>query len=90
MVVEDFVVFELFFADLLSKDGPDDLLLLLLLLFDADLLIEEDSDDLLFLSLFDVLILFDASLRLLISEDLSADAVLTSLLPTFYQPATFE
>ena len=81
MVVEDFVVFELFFADLLSKDGPDDLLLLLL--FDADLLIEEDSDDLL------LLLLFDASLRLLISEDLSAEAVLPSLLPTFYQPAQF-
>jgi len=77
LVVEDFVVFELFFADLLSKDGPDDLLLLLL--FDADLLIEEDSDDLL------LLLLFDASLRLLISEDLSVEAVLLS----FYQPAQF-
>ena len=81
MVVEEFVVFELFFADLLSKDGPDDLLLLLL--FDADLLIEEDSDDLL------LLLLFDASLRLLISEDLSVEAVLLSLLPPFYQPAQF-
>ena len=81
MVVEDFVVFELFFADLLSKDGPADLLLLLL--FDADLLIEEDSDDLL------LLLLFDPSLRLLISEDLSVEAVLLSLLPTFYQPAQF-
>lgn len=80
MVVKDFVVFELFFADLLSKDGPNDLLLLLL--FDADLLIEE---------VFDVLLLFfDASLRLLISEDLSVEAVLPSLLPTFYQPANFE
>ena len=87
MVVEDFVVFELFFADLLTKDGPDDLPLLLL--FEVDLLIEEDSDDLLLLLLFDVLLLFDASLRLLISEDLSAEAVLPSLLPTFYQPAQF-
>ena len=49
MVVEDFVVFELVFVDLLSKDG-----------------------------------------RLLISEDLSVEAVLPSLLPTFYQPANFE
>ena len=63
--------------------------LLLLLLFDADLLIEADSDDLLLLLLFDVLLLFDASLRLLISEDLSVEAVLLSLLPPFYQPAQF-
>ena len=76
MVVEDFVVFELF-DDLLSKEGPDDSLLLL---FDADLLIEEDSDALL-------LLLLDASLHLLMSEDLSAEAALLSRLPTFYQPA---